>query len=82
MVERSGRGVAGDGDGGAEPTERIGRLRVIDEEGVPEEGFPGEAAPQAPEDSGWSPQALVLGAVALLIIVGALLLILWGSFQL
>lgn len=55
---------------------RIGRLRIVEEE-----GFPDEAAASQPEEGGWSPHALALGLVALLVIIGALLLILWGSFQ-
>jgi hypothetical protein len=55
---------------------RIGRVRIVEEE-----GFPTEAAVPQPEEGGWSPQALALGFVALLVIIGALLLILWGSFQ-
>lgn len=73
-----GRDARGADDGAtARPAEQIGRVRVREEA-----GFPGEAVAPRPEEGGWSPQALALGVVALLVIVGALLLILWGSFHL
>lgn len=60
------------------PTEQkqIGRVRLT------EEGdYPDQATGSYPQEGSWSPQAIVLGIAALLVIIASLLLILWGSFQ-
>jgi hypothetical protein len=63
------------------PGEAVGRVRLSDEE--TEEAVDAAAAPDtAAEQGGWSLPAIALGIVALLIMIGALLLILWGAFRL
>ena len=77
-MERSAQEATGSGEAAtsAHPGQ-VGRVRVL-EEGT----FADEPPAARPDDGAWSPQAILLGIVALLIIVGALLLIVWGSFQL
>ena len=58
--------------------EAVGRVRLSDEEAVDAEAAPGVAA----EQGGWSLPAIALGVVAILIMIGALLIILSGAFRL
>jgi hypothetical protein len=59
------------------PAQPIGRIRVTEDIAPPTP----EDATAAPEASGWSLAGVGIGALLVLLMVGAMVIILWAIFQ-